>query len=365
MTFLSRSVNKGKTMLFEIENDKFEKCTTAWNHKELEIEKLIVSRISDENPVLDEEIFGEELFYINRQLVNSDKKRTDIIAIDKNGSLVVIELKKDEGRLGVEMQALQYLSNLSQYKGEDFLKKCYKSNNYDDINQFLNDGLLIKDINQKGRIILMARYFDRALFSMGKWLSDQGVSFKCISYEPIEFNNHKLLNFSVIFDQASFPSQYKLTFSDNRKIPDIYWHIIGSDNEKWWDYLKSRNQISTSFDNQPGDRGEEILKNYIKGDKILAYVSGVGCVGYGEIEDAKYTLVNIDSEDNFFRGNKNQHLHRLSIKWKFVVSFKNAISASTFEKEYGISHPVQTSSKIKKGNVSELIDELKNLSLGN
>jgi hypothetical protein len=349
-------------MLFEIINNKLEKCTTVWKHKELEIEKLIVSRTSDENPILDEDIFGEELFFIDRQIIDTNKKRSDIIALDRDGNLVVIELKKDEGRLGVEMQALQYLSDMSQFKGEDFINKYYKKKNYDDINQFLNDGKFIKDINQKGRIILIARFFDRALFSMGKWLSDQGVSFKCISYETIKFNEKNLLNFSVIFDQTSSSSQYKLIFSNKNRTPDFFWHNIGGgNNEKWWDFLKQKNQISASFENQPGDRGEEILKNFIKGDKIFAYVSGIGCVGYGEIEDTKYTLIDPDSKDNFFTEH-NYHLHRLSIKWKYVVNFKNAISTSFFEKEYGIAHPIQTSSRIKKGNIDALINKLKALS---
>lgn len=350
-------------MLFEITNKKLEKCTTVWKHKELEIEELIVSRISDENPILDEDIFGEELFYINRQNINSDKKRSDIMAIDKEGSLVVIELKKDEGRLGVEMQALQYLSNMSQCKGEDFVKN-YCRGKEEDITQFLNDGIGIKDVNQRGRIVLIARYFDKALFSMGKWLSDQGVSFKCIAYETIKFNDKNLLNFSVIFDQTSFSSQYKLVFSNKTRIPEVFWHNIGAvknKDEKWWDFLVTKNQISTGFGNQPGDRGEEILKNYIKGDKIFAYVSGIGCVGYGEIEEPKYTLIDPDSDDNYFKP-ENRYLHRLSIKWKYVVKFENAVHSSVFEKDYNIAHPIQTSSRIKNGNYNELINKLKILS---
>lgn len=350
-------------MLFEIKGDNLEKCTTTWKHKELEIERLIVSRISDENPILDEDIFGEELFYIDRQIVNSDKKRSDIIAIDKDGNLVVIELKKDEGRLGVEMQALQYLSNMSQLKGEEFIK-TYCSKKEDDIIQFLNDGIEIKDVNQRGRIVLIARFFDKALFSMGKWLSDQGVSFKCISYETIKFGENNLLNFSVIFDQTSFTSQYKLIFSNKTRMPSVFWHNIGAvknKDEKWWKFLVQKNQISTSFGNQPGDRGEEILKNYIKGDKIFAYVSGIGCVGYGEIEDPKYTLIDPDSDDNYFKPN-NRYLHRLSIKWKYSVDFKDAIHSSHFEKKYKIAHPIQTSSRIKSTNYNELVNELKSKS---
>lgn len=351
-------------MLFEITGNNLEKCSDTWLHRELDIEKLIVSRVSEENPLLDEDIFGEELFYIKRQVVTSDKKRADIIALDRDGNSVIIELKKDEGRLGVETQALQYLSNLSQYKGEEFIK-AYANEKEDEILQFLNDGLALHDVNQKGRIILIARFFDKALYSMGKWLSDQGIAFKCIAYETIRFKDTNLLNFSVSFDQTSSLSQYKLIFSNNPRKPDIFWHNIGavkSKDENWWKFLVEKNQISTSFKNQAGDKGEEILKNYIKGDKILAFASGVGCVGYGEIEETKYKLIDPDSQDNYFKPD-HHHLHRLSIKWKHVVDFQNAIPVAKFEKEYKVSHPIQTSSRIKNGNYNGLIGELREISI--
>ena len=347
-------------MLFEVLDDRLDKCIDTWKHLELDIEKLIVSRVSEENPILEEDIFGEELFFVDRQLVNSDKKRADIIAIDKNGSLVIIELKKDQGRLGVEMQALQYLSNFSQLKGEDFIN-LYCKNKKDEINQFLNEEIGISEINKSCRIILMARYFDKALFSMGKWLSDQGVSFKCIVYETIQFDEKRLINFSVVFDQLCSFNPYKLVFSNRERKPCYFWHNIGNVNNKpdikWWKYLVNTNQISASFSNQAGDRGEEILKNYVKGDKIFAYVSGIGCVGYGEIENPKYKLIDINSEDNYFK-NKASHLHRLSIKWIHTLDFENSIKTSNFEKNFKISHPIQTSSKIKTGEIEELIKKI-------
>jgi hypothetical protein len=340
-------------MLFEVHNDKLDKCIDTWQHVELDIEKLIVSRVSEENPILEEDIFGEELFFVDRQITTSDKKRADIVAIDKNGSLVIIELKKDEGRLGVETQALQYLSNFSQLKGEDFINK-YCKNKWNELNQFLNDEVDISDINKFCRIILIAQYFDRALFSMGKWLSDQGVSFKCIAYEAIQFEKKRLINFSIVFDQLGPFNPYRLVFSKKERKPDYFWHNIGKVDPDWWKYLITTNQISASFNNQAGDRGEEILKNYIRGDKIFAYANGIGCVGYGEIENPKYTLINVNSKENYFK-NKSSHLHRLSINWIHTLDFTNAIKTSVFEKEYKIYHPYQTSSKIKIGNIEGLI----------
>jgi hypothetical protein len=347
-------------MLYTISDNKLVQCGETWHHKELEIEKLIVSTTNDENPILGEEIFGEELFYVDRQIINSDNKRSDIVALDKNGSVVIIELKKDEGKLGVEMQALQYVSNMSQYKGLHFVEEFCKKHKKEDIDQFLNEGVTLEEINARARIILVARYFDKALYSMGKWLCDQGISFKCIAYEPIVHENKKLLNFSTVFDQTAFSDQFRLQFSKQKREKGFYWHIIGSDNNEWWNYLRTKGLITTSFDCEPGDRGEEILKGYIIGDTILAYISKKGFVGYGIIEDLKYSLVEENGADDVFP-QKGQHRHRKTIKWVCTVDIDNAIPASIFEKEYEVSHPIQTSSKIKKGRVQDLISRIKEI----
>lgn len=347
-------------MLFHVNGDKLLPANDLWPHRELEIEKLIVSTTTDENPILSEEIFGEELFLLGRQNINSDNKRSDILALDKNGYLVVVELKKEEGRIGVEMQALQYLSNWAPIKGKSLISRLGLTDKEGEIEEFLHEGISLEDINTHSRIVLMARYFDRALFSMGKWLSDQGISFRCIAYEPIKVSDTRLLNFSIVFDQASSKEQFRLEFSKPKRIPEVFWHIIGSSDPEWWNFLRKTGVISTSFDCQPGDRGEEILKNYVKGDRILAYISGIGLVGFGEITDPKYQLLAPGTPGDVFP-ESGEHLHRLSINWIATLNLNEAISVVKIEKEYGVSHPIQTSSRIKKGRVEDLINAIKKI----
>ena len=248
-------------MLFSVKNDVLERHSSGWNHKELEIERLIASTVSEESPLLNEEIFGEELLYIGREIINRDGKRLDILALDKSGCAVIIELKRDRGRLGVETQALQYLSRISQLKGKNFFKELCKGLDENDIDQFLNDGIHIENLNDSARIILVAMQFDKSLYSMGKWLSEQGVSFKCISYEPIEISGQRFLNFSVTFDHTSSATQYGLSFNSIKREKSAFWHNIGLRDQGWWTYLIKKGQISTSWECEPGDRGEEILLN--------------------------------------------------------------------------------------------------------
>jgi len=349
-------------MIFNVDNHKIEKINEYWDIKELKLEKILITLDEDEF-LLNEEIFGEELFLIDHQVQTKEKKRADIFALDKNGNAVIIELKKEKGRMGVETQALQYLADFSRYKGSDFIDQYKLKDKEEIILDFLYDDITIKDLNNKSRIILIAQYFDSALFSMGEWLSENKVAFKCISFEPILIKDEKFLQFSVIFDQKTIDTKTRLIFSGKKRTPQNYWHNNSKKpNKDWWLYLIKNNVISASYDNQPGDRGEIILKKYIKDDIVFAYFSKIGCVGYGRIDKGYhgYQLIEKNSKDDKYP-KAGYHLHRLSIKWiSCIKNFDNAISSKELKEKFNIAHPIQTSSTIKKGDVEKLKIELKN-----
>ena len=73
---------------------------SKWQPRELDVEKFIVSADSDNN-ILDPSVFGEPLLIVSNQVKTKFKKRADILAIDRYGNGVIIELKRDRGFLGV------------------------------------------------------------------------------------------------------------------------------------------------------------------------------------------------------------------------------------------------------------------------
>lgn len=88
--------------------------------------------------------------------------------------------------LRVDDVALQYLSSFAPWKGVDFIRRFRRSSGLEErVRGFLGD-VPLEDVNRRQRIILIARSFDRSLFSMGKWFGNNGVSFRCMTYTPIE-----------------------------------------------------------------------------------------------------------------------------------------------------------------------------------
>ncbi len=346
-------------MLYEIkENEKMERLKSKWNPKELEIENFILSSV-DENNILDASIFGEPLLVISNQVKTRLKKRADILAIDCYGNGVVIELKRDWGYLGVETQALQYLADFSAYKGNKFIQHFSKYEN--DIKQkiesFIDSNAPLEDINKTSRVILVARGFDATIYSMGEWLSNNGVAFRCIQYQPCEIDNKRFLSFSISFDRSK-DILNPLAFGTIAREPRYYWHNIAKADQKWWELLVSKKQIPACFDSMPGDEGERILKGYIAGDTIIAYASGHGAVGWGVIEKpGSYCLIEKGSSEDYLDGDC---MHRLSINWKATAEKlkENAIKAKEVRDDFGIYHPMRTSVSIDSAKAKELINAL-------
>jgi hypothetical protein len=290
-------------------------------------------------------IFGEgAIFPINRQQKYKTKKISDILAIDNEGRIIVMELKKDAGKAGVEMQALQYLVQIKSYPTglrfftDSDIKHQKTLENIKDF--FGEDEEVVEKINKEQRIILIAREFDESLFSMGEWLSEKGVGFTCISYDFYKIGEDEFVSFSTKFDSKPYNS-YQLggnkNIATNTTVP-YYYHNSGCSKEEVV-YLIENGFIGCGFDGRKFDKGYAILNNkYNKNDKIFLYQNGIGIMAVGKVKEGK----EIDKDDENYYLNKgyslleNQgleldsikvHPHRLKVDWEvFTTNPQNAFS---------------------------------------
>lgn len=345
-------------MLYKINSrsGKLEQLHSAWNPEELELENYLITTAESDVKLMSESVFGEPLLLISNQVRTAAKKRADIVAIDRGGNCVVIELKRNKGRLGVETQALQYLSDFSGYKGSRFLKKFSSSVSEENVKGFLGGKVAIDNINSNCRVILIARSFDESIYAIGEWLSGKGVAFRCISYTPYQIGNDKLLSFAVAFDRSP-EGLFQLSFSPTAREPEIFWHNIADNTQAWWDFLKEKSQIPACFENSPGDQGERILTKYIPGDVVIAYAKKYGAVGWGLIENPKYRIVpEGDSIDDRLNGNCR---HRINISWRACAKeLSDGMPAEEVRRTFNIYHPISTSVSIRREDGERLREEL-------
>ena len=161
----------------------------------------------------DPNCLGEALLIIQKEFAGFDetRERLDLLALDENGSLVIIENKLDDTGKDVVWQAIKYSSYCSTLTTSQIIDifQSYldsQKRNEDDsqeenedarekISEFL-DGKNIDEVilNQDSsqRIILVAADFRKEVTSTVLWLISKGVDAKCIKVTPYSSLDEKL-----------------------------------------------------------------------------------------------------------------------------------------------------------------------------
>ncbi|NLY36820.1 MAG: DUF4268 domain-containing protein [Tissierellia bacterium] len=156
--------------------------------------------------------FGEddELLFIQKEFDGFDdtRERLDLLAIDKQGDLVIIENKLDDSGRDVTWQVLKYASycsSLSKQQIKDIYqsyldKKGVSENAESNISDFL-DAEDFKEIqlNKTQRIILVSGNYRKEVTSTVLWLLQKyNIKIQCFKATPFSFGEQIFLNIEQI-----------------------------------------------------------------------------------------------------------------------------------------------------------------------
>ena len=156
------------------------------------------------------EILGDELLIIGRQVAAEDgKDRIDLLAIDKQGSLVVVELKRDLVGGDAVLQALRYAAVVSRWTYDQVQTQAeayWTSGGFErgtlaqEIESFCDEGY---EINGQQRIILAGRDVKARLGSMALWLRAQGLDVRVTSMQLFQEGGLTYLQPQVVIPPPS------------------------------------------------------------------------------------------------------------------------------------------------------------------
>ena len=154
---------------------------------------------------------GEELLIIQKEFAGFDgtKERLDLLALDKNGSLVIIENKLDDSGRDVVWQALKYVAYCSTLKKsdiagifQDYLKEQGTSDDAGEIMcRFLEVGSIDEaeiNVGTSQRIILVAANFRKEVTSTVIWLIANRIDAQCMKVTPYTVGEKLLLHVNQI-----------------------------------------------------------------------------------------------------------------------------------------------------------------------
>lgn len=163
--------------------------------------KLIFDEDDDED---------QSLIIVGQQVVDNLGRRSDLVALDNHGNLVLIEIKRDSEDMKyrpepMELQAVCYAASLATIGNDEALVNKIFANYINKhknefelgertpqefarkkLKEFLEYNKAESPFNTKQRIILIASDFDPQTLSATAWMSKNGIDISCIRIKPKE-----------------------------------------------------------------------------------------------------------------------------------------------------------------------------------
>ena len=207
----------------------------------------------------------EELLIIQKEFdgFQDTRERLDLLALDKQGNLVIIENKLDDSGKDVTWQVLKYASYCSSLSKED-IRNIYqqhlRASGADATAEELLAEFLGKEdysevqINQGSaqRIVMIAAKFRKEVTSTVIWLMNFNIRIQCFKVTPYVFGDQLLLNFDQILPvkdaqeysiSMASKAQEEITTQENLKTR----HHLRT--EFWTKFLKRSNEKNNLFSN--------------------------------------------------------------------------------------------------------------------
>jgi len=155
----------------------------------------------------------ESLLIVGQQVQDVGKGRSDLIAINSDGDLVLIEIKRDVADIlhrtePLEIQAIRYAATLATIEEPDEIIELFsfyigrhkgdyaellKERSSEELarkllKEFMDDNEIGENFNEKQKIVLIASGFDDNTLSACAWLAKNNIDIRCIKLEPFKHN---------------------------------------------------------------------------------------------------------------------------------------------------------------------------------
>jgi hypothetical protein len=202
---VSVAIGTGITLEAELDRTEFGKISINEDHVEDFLSKNIGLLIGDRDALV-----------VGRQVVNEKGGTSDLVLLDGDGSIVVVEIKRDpkDCRARVEafeMQAIRYAANYAKINTpDDLVEKIYTAyvEKYErhacgdktpseyarsQVIELLRQNESLDNFNTKQKIILAASGFDPESLSACAWLAKNGIDISCVQITPVPYRDNYLL----------------------------------------------------------------------------------------------------------------------------------------------------------------------------
>ena len=298
------------------------------------------------------DILNENWLVTGRQVKTAFNKYIDLLAVDINGSIIIIELKKDKTPREVVAQGLDYASWVKNLKTEG-VSAIFEA--YDE--KYLKKGISLdeafhnkfhttleeENLNSSHQIVIVATELDSSTERIVNYLSESDIPINVVFFKTFEENNINYISRAWLID----PYQTSDIASSIQKTKEPwngeFYVSFGHGDERNWDDAKELGFVSAGG----GEWYSRTLNQLNIGDRIWVNVPGEGYVGVGRVIDTakkadevifqkngeKGNIYDLSKKANYFSeyiNDEDKAEYIVKIEWIKAVDMKKAVSEVGF-----------------------------------
>lgn len=320
--------------------DKVRRVAYAPMPNEGDLEQIIATDLS---------ILDPQLLVIGRQVLTAHGKFIDLLAMDIEGQLVVIELKRDKAPREVVAQALDYGSWVRTLQDDDIaaifdaFQQKYRATSIsldDAFRQRFRVDRMPDELNAGHRLLIVASELDAATERIVAYLaSEYEVPINVAFFRFFREGEAEYLSRAWLLDpavvEATQPAKTKDPWNGECYVS------FGGDSNRNWDAARRHGYISAGG----GEFYVNTLRSLSEGERVWVNVPGTGYVGVGRVvEPAKpITEFEVRDADGVLRpvtevvpdlpyrdvGPERQE-HFVRVEWVKAVALQDAIKERGF-----------------------------------
>jgi len=220
------------------------------------------------------------LAIIGRQVQTTFGGRVDLIAIDPDANCVVLELKRGRTPREIVAQVLDYGSWVKDltYNDLEQIAQHWAKKSLATIFQETFERTLPETVNADHSLIVVASELDESSERIISYLSQEhGLSINAVFFTFFREGNTELLGRAWLKD----PVETIERAGARKRAPwSGYWFAnIGEGEHRNWDDNRKYGYLGAG----QGAKYSRALSQLKIGDKLFAYMKGIGYVGYGEV----------------------------------------------------------------------------------
>jgi len=258
--------------------------TAMWEVRDGRLQAVARVRLDNEDRLEDwlaenPRLLGLEIMIIGRQVLTDHGGRIDLLGIDRNGDLVILELKRDRTPREIVAQILDYASwiaDLTTKRVHELalehlsrrLSECFEERFGESIPE---------NLNGSHSMVIIASELDEASKRIVQYLStEHGIGINTAFFNVFRQDGREFVVCDWLMDEQQVAER---SASTKRAPWSGYWYVNimdAQDNRSWKDQRRF-GFVSAGGGSQYSDP----LRRLDIGDPLFAYLRGVGYVGYG------------------------------------------------------------------------------------